>query len=73
VERYCENLVMSCNIWFSLSMVIENFAGYSSLGWNLYSFMVYMTSTQDLLAFLVSCEKSGVILIGLPLFDTSVF
>jgi len=29
-----------------------------------------MTSVQDLLAFIVSGEKSGVILIGLPLYVT---
>jgi hypothetical protein len=29
-----------------------------------------MTSAQDLLAFIVSGEKSGVILIGLPLYVT---
>ena len=54
----------------SLSMVIESFAGYSSLGWHLCSLRVCMTSAQDLLAFIVSGEKSGVILIGLPLYVT---
>jgi hypothetical protein len=51
-------------------MVIESFAGYSSLGWHLCSLRVYMTSAQDLLAFIVSGEKSSVILIGLPLYAT---
>ena len=51
-------------------MVIESFAEYSSLDWHLYYFMVCMTSAQDLLAFVVSGEKSGIILIGLPLYDT---
>jgi hypothetical protein len=37
VERYCINLVLSWNILFSLSMVIESFAGYSSLGCHLCS------------------------------------
>ena len=32
VVRYCLNLFLSCNILFSPSMVIESFAGYSSLG-----------------------------------------
>jgi hypothetical protein len=41
-------------------------AGYSSLGWNLFSLSVCITSVQALLAFIVSGEKSGVILIGLP-------
>jgi hypothetical protein len=49
----------------SPSMVIENFAGYSSLGWHLCSLRVCITFTQDLLAFIVCGEKSGVILIGL--------
>jgi hypothetical protein len=51
----------------SPSMVIESFAGYSSLSWHLCSLGVCTTSTQDLLTFIVSGEKSGVILIGLPL------
>jgi hypothetical protein len=54
----------------SPSMVIENFAGYSSLGWHLCSLSVCITSVQDLLAFIVSGEKSGVILIDLPLYVT---
>jgi hypothetical protein len=49
-------------------MVIEGFARYSSLGWYLCSLRVCMTSVQELLAFIVSGEKSGVILIGLPLY-----
>ena len=32
VERYCVNLVLSWNILVSPCMVIEGFAGYSSLG-----------------------------------------
>jgi hypothetical protein len=67
VERHCVNLVLSWNILFYLSMVIESFAGYSSLGWHLCSLRVCMSSAQDLLAFMVSGEKSGVILTGLPL------
>jgi hypothetical protein len=70
VERYCLNLVLSWNILVSPSMVIESFAGYSSMGWHFCSLRVYMTSAQDLLAFLVSGEKSGVILIGLPSYVT---
>ena len=61
---------MSC---FSLAMVIESFAGYSSLGWHLCSLRVCMTSAQDLLAFTVSSKKSGIILIGLPLYFTCSF
>jgi hypothetical protein len=70
VERYCVNLVLSGNILVFPTMVIENFAGYSSLGCYLCSLSVCMTSAQDLLAFIVSGEKSGVILIGLPLYVT---
>ena len=58
------------NILVSPSMVIESFAEYGSLGWHLCFFRVYMMSVQDLLAFIVSGEKSGIILIGLPLYVT---
>jgi hypothetical protein len=70
VERYCVNLVLSRNILFSLSIVIGSFAGYNSLGWHLCSLRVCMTSAQDLQALIVSGEKSGVILISLPLYVT---
>ena len=73
VDRYCVNLVLSWNILVSPSMVIESFAGYSSFGWNLCSLEVCMKSAQDLLAFMVSGEKSAVILIGLPLYVTWPF
>jgi hypothetical protein len=49
-------------------MVIESFARYKSLGWHLCSLRVCMRSAQDLVAFIVSGEKSGVILIGPPLY-----
>ena len=45
----------------SPSMVIESFAGHSSLGWHLCSLRVCMTSAQDLLTFIVFGEKFGVI------------
>ena len=48
------------------SKVIEHLGGYSSLEWHLCSLTVCITSVQDLLAFIVSGEKTGVILIGLP-------
>ena len=70
MERYCVNLVLSWNILFSPSIVIESFTGYSSLSWHLCSLRVCMRSAQDLLGFMVSGEKSGVILIGLPLYVT---
>ena len=64
----------SCGSWdilVSPSMVTESFVGYSNLGWHLCSLKVCITSAQDLfivsLPFIVSGEKSGVILIGLPL------
>ena len=64
------NFVLSWNTLVSPSMVIESFAGYSSLGWHLCSLYVCITSVQDFLAFIVSGENSGVILIGLPLYVT---
>ena len=70
MERYCVNLVLSWNTLVSLSMVIESFGGYTSLGWHLCSLRVCIISVQDLLAFIVSVKKSGVILIGLPLYVT---
>ena len=51
----------------STSMVIESFAGCSSLGWHLCSLRVCMTSAYDVLAFIVSGKKSGIILVGLLL------
>jgi hypothetical protein len=64
------NLVLSWNTLVSPSMVIESFLGYSSLGWYLCSLRVYITSVQDLLAFIVSGDKSVVIRIVLPLYVT---
>jgi hypothetical protein len=49
-------------------MVIESFAAYDRLGWHLCSLRVCMTFAQDLLAFIVSGEKSSLILIDLPLY-----
>ena len=54
-------------------MVIESFAGYISLGLHLCSLRVCMTSAPDLLAFTVSVEKTGIILIGLLLCATGPF
>ena len=61
MERYYVILVLSWNILVSPSMLIESFAGYSSLGWHLLSLNVCIMLDQDLLAFIVSTEKSGVI------------
>jgi hypothetical protein len=70
VERYCVDLVLSWNILVPSSMVIESFAEFSCLGWHLCSLRVCVTSAQDLLAFIFSGEKTGVILIGLPFYVT---
>ena len=70
MERYCVNLFLSLNTLVSASMVIESFAGYTIFCGHLCSLRVCMTSAQDLLAFIVSGEKSGLILIGLPLYVT---
>ena len=73
MEIYCINLVLSWKILVSPSMVIEGFAGYSSFGWHLCSLSVCMRSAHNLLAFIVSGEKSGLILIGLPFYVTCPF
>ena len=70
IDRYCLNVFLSWNILVSPSMLNESFAGCSSLGGHLCSLRVWMTSDQALLAFIVSIEKSGVILIGLILYVT---
>jgi hypothetical protein len=67
VERYCVNLFLSWNTLVSPSMVVESFAGYSSLGQHLCSLRVCIASVQDVLAF---GENSGIILIGLSLYVT---
>jgi hypothetical protein len=51
-------------------MLIESFAGYSNLVWHLCSLRVCMTSDKALLAFIVSVEKSHVLL---PLYVTWPF
>ena len=64
------NLGLSCNTFVSPSKFIESLACYSILGWHFCSLSVCITYVQALLAFIVSCEKSGVILIALPLYGT---
>ena len=66
----CEFGLVLEYFFFSPSTVFESLSGYSSLGWHLCSLRVCITSVQDLLAFIVSGEKSGIILIGLPLYVT---
>jgi hypothetical protein len=51
-------------------MIFEKFHGYSSLGWQLCSLQVCMLSVLDLLAFTITVENSGVILIDLTLYVT---
>ena len=55
------------------SIIIKTFAGYSSAVWHLFSLIIYMTSLQDLLGYIVSGEKPGAILIGLTLYVTGYF
>ena len=64
------NLVLYWNTLVSSCMVIKILAGFSSLGFHVCSLSVCITSAQDLLAFTVSSEKSGVILKGLLLYVT---
>jgi len=54
-------------------MLIESFTGYSNLGWHLWSLSTCIASAHDLLAFIVSGEKFGVILIVLPVYVTWPF
>jgi hypothetical protein len=63
VKKYCLNFFLSWNILVSPSMVIESFAGYHSLSWHLWSLMSYKVCAQALLAFRVSDENLGTILI----------
>ena len=70
VAMYCLNLFLTWNILFSPLMVNTSFVGCSILGLYPWSLRVCSTSIQDLLAFMVSIEKSGVILIGFPLYVT---
>ena len=55
MERYCVNLFLSWNILVSPSIVIESFAGYSSLGSHLVFY--YMTGG---ISFLVQSICSSV-------------
>ena len=67
VATNCLNLFLSWNILFSPLIVNDSLAGYSSLSLHPWSLSFCSTSIQDLLAFMVNREKSGVSLIGLPL------
>jgi hypothetical protein len=48
--------------------VIESFVKYNSLRWHLWSFKVCKTSSQVPLAFKISVEKFGLILVALALY-----
>ena len=67
VAMYCLKLFLSWNILFYPLMVNKSLAGYSSLGLHPWSLIFCSTSIQDLLAFMISIEKSGVCLIRLSL------
>ena len=58
---------------FCPSKVVDSFAGYSSLGWHPWYLNIFIMFDHDLLAFIVSTEKSGVILFSLPLHVTWPF
>ena len=62
VERYCLSLVFFME-YIDISFYYYCFSGYSRLGCYLFSLRVSITSVHDLLAFRVSVEKSGVILL----------
>ena len=73
VDGYCLNFDLTCYVLFAPPMVIKRFSGYSSLDWHMWFFRGCKISVEALLAFSVSVEKSGVILIGLPLYITWPF
>jgi hypothetical protein len=68
VEGYCVNLVLSWTNLISPLMVIESVL--SIIVWVGICVLLtpFMRSAHDLLAFIVPGEKSGVILIGPPLY-----
>ena len=62
-------LSLVLGFWLGIGEILC-FAGYSSLGWHSWSLNVCIMLEQDLLAFIVSIEKSIVILISLSLYVT---
>ena len=66
-------MFLTWNISVSLSMVFWVLLGIITWGRHLCSLRVCVTSAQDLLAFIVSGEKSGEILIGLSVCITWLF
>ena len=73
VDRYCLNFILSWNILFSPSVLIENFPGCNCLDWHLWSIMIYMTSAQVLMALRIFIVKSVIVLIGLDFICYLVF
>ena len=66
VSRYCLNLVLSWNILFSPSMVVERFVGHSSLVWHSWSLSVYPGSSGFQIFHLEVWVNSGLyMLLGL--------
>ena len=61
--RFC----LSEKLLISPSYLNEILAGYSNLGCKLFSFITLSMSCHSLLAWRVSIERSGVILMGIPL------
>ena len=70
VDTHFLNLFLLWNILFSPPKVKESFAGYSSLSLYPWSLSVCIMLEQDLLAFIVFTEKSGVNQVGLPSYVT---
>ena len=66
--RYCLNLILSPNILFSRSMVIDIFGGHSSLGLHLWFLRGCEMVVLALLCCRDSVEGSLVVLLGVPLY-----
>jgi hypothetical protein len=59
----------SWKVFIPLLIVKDNFAGYSNVGWQLFSLRIWNTFSNVLLVFINSVDKSAAILMGLPLYD----
>ena len=67
--RFC----LSVKLLISPSYLNEIFAGYSNLGYRLFSFLTLSMTCHSLLACRVSIERLAVILMGIPLCVIVVF
>jgi hypothetical protein len=68
IHHLCEGFpYISWRVFISLLVMKGSFAGYSNLGWELFLFRACTKSFHTFLAFIVSVEKSSVIVIDLPL------